>query len=594
MNEIAPNPSSALIDPDDVTETKPPASRRLIPMIGNYPDYANPDLVEAIPLSARTILDVGCGGGAVGAAYRQRNPRARILGIESDPISGARAAERLDAVQIGDVEATPMPFDLPNGLDCLIYGDALEHMRDPWSLLRSQAASLNDDGAVVMCFPNVEHFSIVFRLLNGSFDYDPEGLLDRTHLRWFTPRMMARAVSDAGLALCDIRPRPTDPTGATRFVEAMRPALAALGVDPGDYLNRAAPVQFILRAKKAPRPRLVVNASMLPPIGGVSDVRVVEPIRAISTDASVLASIRTEPDFATLLPEAPHIAVLHRPLLLGDAGIGRVRSLIERGFLVVTEFDDHPVFMEKNRVPSDQLFTFTATHAIQTSTEPLAEALSAFNPEIAVFPNAISALSEPVNFTNPERMTLFFAALNREEDWAPLMPALNEVLRAVGARLAVTVLHDQGFFDALDTPHKNFLPTTDYPSYQAALARSEICFMPLGDTLFNRAKSDLKFIEASAARVVSLASPVVYENSLIDGQTGLLFRSPDALRMQLLRLLAYPDAAQRMANAARDYVARERMLAYQTRARIDWYRSLWDRRDALTEALRARMPRLFG
>lgn len=118
--------------------------------------------------------------------------------------------------------------------------------------------------------------------------------------------------------------------------------------------------------------------------------------------------------------------------------------------------------------------------------------------------------------------------------------------------------------------------------------------MPLGDTLFNRAKSDLKFIEASAARVVSLASPVVYENSLVDGQTGLLFRSPDALRMQLLRLLAYPDAAQRMANAARDYVARERMLAYQTEARIAWYRSLWDRRDALTEALRARVPRLFG
>ncbi len=594
MNELPPNQHSALMDHEAVADTPPPAMRSGIPLIGNYPDYANPDLVDAIPLAARTILDVGCGGGAVGAAYRRRNPRARILGIESDHVSGARAAERLDAVQILDVEATPMPFDLPNGLDCLIYGDALEHMRDPWALLRTQAAYLNDDGAVVMCFPNVEHFSIVFRLLNGSFDYEPEGLLDRTHLRWFTPRMMARAVSDAGLTLCDIRPRPTDPTGATRFVEAMQPALAALGIDASEYLNRAAPVQFMLRAKKSPRPRLVVNASMLPPIGGVSDVRVVEPIRAISTDASVLASIRTEPDFATLLPEAPHIAVLHRPLLLGDAGLGRVRSLIERGFLVVTEFDDHPVFMEKNGVPTDQLFTFTATHAIQTSTEPLAEALSVHNPEVAVFPNAISALDEPVNFTNPERMTLFFAALNREEDWAPVMPALNEVLRAVGPRLAVNVLHDQGFFDALDTPHKTFLPTTDYPAYQAALAQSEICFMPLGDSLFNRAKSDLKFIEASAARVVSLASPVVYENSLIDGQTGLLFRSPDALRMQLLRLLAYPDAAKRMATAARDYVARERMLAYQTNARIDWYRSLWDRRGALTEALRARVPALFG
>ena len=582
------------MDHDALDQAPMPATRSGIPLIGNYPDYANPDLVDAIPLSARTILDVGCGGGAVGAAYRLRNPRARILGIEADPISAARAAERLDAVQVLDVEASPMPFELPDGLDCLIYGDALEHLRDPWALLRAQADHLNPDGAVVMCFPNAEHFSILFRLLNGSFDYEDEGLLDRTHLRWFTPRMMARAVSDAGLSLCDIRPRATDPTGAARFVEAMQPALAALGIDPNEYLNRAAPVQFMLRAKKAPRPRLVIHASMLPPIGGVSDVRVVEPIRALSTDASVLASIRTEPDFATMLPEAPHIAVLHRPLLLGDAGIGRVRSLIQRGFLVVTEFDDHPIFMEKNGIPTDQLFTFTATHAIQTSTEPLAEALSAYNPEVAVFPNAVNELAAPVNFTNPERMNLFFAALNREEDWAPLMPALNDVLRAVGPRLAVTVLHDQGFFDALDTPHKTFLPTSDYPGYQAALAQSEICFMPLGDSLFNRAKSDLKFIEASAARVASLASPVVYETSLIDGQTGLLFRSPDALRMQLLRLLAYPDAAKRMADAARDYVARERMLAYQTSARIDWYRSLWDRRDALTAALQARIPALFG
>ena len=204
------------------------------------------------------------------------------------------------------------------------------------------------------------------------------------------------------------------------------------------------------------------------------------------------------------------------------------------------------------------------------------------------------ALPEPRNFQNPDRLTLFFAALNRETDWAPFMPVLNEVLRAVGSRLAVTVMHDRGFFEALETPHKQFLPLADYRTYMERLGEAEICFMPLADTEFNRGKSDLKFIEAGACRVVPLASPVVYEESLVDGETGLIFRSPDQLRMQLLRLLAYPDAARKLAEAARDHVAAERMLAYQAQPRIDWYRALWTRREELTAALRARVPALFA
>jgi hypothetical protein len=65
------------------------------------------------------------------------------------------------------------------------------------------------------------------------------------------------------------------------------------------------------------------------------------------------------------------------------------------------------------------------------------------------------------------------------------------------------------------------------------------------------------------------------------------------LRAGLLRYLAYPEAAQRIAEAARAYVAAERMLAYQVVARTAWYRDLWDRREALNEALRARVPALF-
>jgi glycosyltransferase involved in cell wall biosynthesis len=126
------------------------------------------------------------------------------------------------------------------------------------------------------------------------------------------------------------------------------------------------------------------------------------------------------------------------------------------------------------------------------------------------------------------------------------------------------------------------------------LGEADIALMPLEDTEFNRSKSDLKFIEASAARVAALASNVVYGDTIQNGKTGLIFRDAMELRAGLLRLLAYPEATRKIADAARAYVARERMLAYQVTARTEWYRSLWERRDALNEALKQRVPELFA
>ncbi len=151
------------------------------------------------------------------------------------------------------------------------------------------------------------------------------------------------------------------------------------------------------------------------------------------------------------------------------------------------------------------------------------------------------------------------------------------------------MVHDQAFFDALHTPHNQFTPTCDYEEYLALLGQCEISLMPLEDTPFNRAKSDLKFIEAGACRVASLASPVVYGDSIEEGRTGLLFNNAAELRDRLLRLVAMPELARGMADAARHYVAGERMLAYQVAPRIAWYRSLWARRAELDSALRARL-----
>jgi SAM-dependent methyltransferase len=559
-----------------------------------YPDFANPDLLEKIPLSARTVLDVGCAHGALGADYLRRNPAARVLGIDIDEAAITLAKGRLAEAVCADVERTPMPFEVPGGIDCIVYGDVLGHLADPWRVLAEQARFLAPGGTVLVCMPNPENFLFVARLLSGNFDYEEQGLLDRNHLRWFTPRMMGRALVAAGLELADIAPRPIAREAAERFVTNLAPGLRGIGVDPAEYLQRATPLQFIWRARKAAPVRMELNATMLNPQGGVSDVRVIEPMRAMRSDSAVFAVIASEPDLAPQLADAPRIAILHRPLLLGESGLARVRALLEKNYLVVSEFDDHPSFMEERGVKIEELLTFTGVHAVQTSTPALAETLRTSNPEVGMFPNGIFELPPVRNFTDPDHLTLFFGALNRGRDWAPLMTALNEVARAVGDRLRFHVIYDEAFFNALETPHKRFEPMADYAGYMRALGEAEIAFMPLADTEFNRAKSDLKFIEAGAARVTALASHVVYGETIEDGRTGLIFRDAAELRSALLRLLAYPEATKRMADAARAYVAASRMLAYQVAERTAWYRSLWERREALNEALRARVPALFN
>lgn len=550
-------------------------------------DVVNQDLLDRIPLDARVVVDVGCSTGALGAAYRRLNPRARVLGIEMDPVAAAIAAQRLDEVAVGDVENAPFPFAPQDGIDCITYGDVLEHMKDPWAVLARHAQALNDNGTILICVPNVENWMFAERLLRGVWDYEPSGLLDDGHLRWFSLDSMRKGLEALGLVPCDVYPRVFDGEQALAFVNALAPALRTLGIDPQAYADRAAPLQYLWRVRKTPHRLMTIGANMLAPVGGVSHVRVVYPMRAMFTDPSVIIRMGSNVDVGPAAVNMPRIFVLHRPALAGQDAIALIQHLHDAGWLVVTEFDDHPDFFRG--MQSEEQFSFRAVHAVQTSTPALAEVLSLRNPVLRVFPNAMRALPDPRNFTDPNKLTLFFGALNRERDWRPLMPMLNAVAATVGDRLHFKVVHDRTFFDALNSPHKAFTPTCDHDTYLSVLGESEIAFMPLADTWFNRAKSDLKFIEAGACRAAALASHVVYGDSIEDGRTGLLFHSGEELRARLLRLIAMPDVAQRLGDAARAYVAENRMLAYQVAPRIAWYRSLWEQREALERARVARM-----
>jgi SAM-dependent methyltransferase len=552
-----------------------------------YGAGANPDLLARIPLDAGLVLDVGCGAGGLGAAFRRRNPATRLVGIEPDAALAARAAAHYDEVHRLDIEATPPPV-AAGSLHALVFGDVLEHLRDPWAVLARDAPLLAEDGVLLACVPNLEHWSFAARLLAGRWRYEPMGLFDRTHLRWFTRDGMRQALEAAGLLPLDCTPRIFGRDKAEAFARSLEPALAAMGVTREDWLRRSAPLQYVWRATRRPPRPMVLVARTLRPVGGVNDVRVLQPFAALATRPGVATLAGPAVEMPKL--EVPRVLVLQRRLLDSPDSLAYLRALRATGAVIVQEFDDDPARWPSIAGNGD--LAFRGVHAVQTSTLPLRDLLAPFNDEIAVFPNALAELPDPVNFADPARLSLFFGALNREADIAPFLPVLDQVLAEADGRLVVEVVHDRRSYAALASPHKRFTPTTDYAGYRAVLARCELAFLPLANSRFNRMKSDLKAVEAAGHRLCCLASPTVYAGSLRHGETGLILPDPPALGAALRALLAEPARALAMAEAARGWVRAERLLARQVAPRLDWYRDLWARRAALDAALLKRVPAL--
>ena len=486
---------------------------------------------------------------------------------------------------------SPLPFALDRPIDCIIYGDVLEHLSDPWPVLRRHAEALSDDGTMLICVPNMEHWSFADRLLRGTWKYEPTGLLDETHLRWFSLETMREGLEALGLVPLDVHRRASSmPTARRQFAGMIAPALTALGVDPQAYAQRAAPLQYIWRVRKTPRQMMTVAANMLQPVGGVSHVRVVYPLQALRSDPTVLTQlVDRRRHHGAGQRHAAHLRAASAALS-GERGAAVIRTLLADGWLIVTEFDDHPDHF--GMLNADDQFAFRGVHAVQTSTPALAAILRTLNPEVTVFPNMVRALPDVRNFRDPQVLTLFFGALNRERDWAPLMPALNEVAEKAGDRLRFRVVHDQAFLRRA--------------AHAAQTVHADLRLRHLHGTA--RGVRDLVHAAGGHAVQSGQVRSEVHRGRRVPrcgaGEPHRLCRQhrgwPNRaavprrreLRDRLLRLVAMPELARGLGDAARHYVAGERMLAYQVAPRIAWYRSLWARRAELTSALYARLLEL--
>jgi 2-polyprenyl-3-methyl-5-hydroxy-6-metoxy-1,4-benzoquinol methylase len=214
----------------------------------------------------RRVLDVGCATGFLGKALAGQG--CAVIGVEFDPQAAAEARALLDEVVEADLNVTALADLFPGReFDAIVFGDVLEHLLDPDAVLRSAVELLAAGGAVVISIPNVAHGSLRLALLQGRWDYLETGLLDRTHLRFFTRESVLLMVAGAGLHITDLRGTILDPLGCE--VEIDDESLPGTIVEWVRRQPDALTYQFVLRAEVgradgAPVPDLV-PAVELPP-----------------------------------------------------------------------------------------------------------------------------------------------------------------------------------------------------------------------------------------------------------------------------------------------------------------------------------------
>lgn len=164
-----------------------------------YVDSHRPELLRFLPQGISSILDVGCHRGAFGGFLKQSDPDLVVWGIEPNSLAAEVARTRLDKVVHGR-----WPGDIRAGerFDCLTFNDVLEHLVDPWAALDSAHAYLREGGWVMASVPNVRRITLLEDLaLRGRWTYTDEGLLDRTHLRFFTKSSIGDTFRAAGFVI---------------------------------------------------------------------------------------------------------------------------------------------------------------------------------------------------------------------------------------------------------------------------------------------------------------------------------------------------------------------------------------------------------
>lgn len=243
-----------------VSNVLPSNENNGVDKVTSYFDNVNPTILQLIDNSMMKICEFGCGGGALAAAIRAKNPEPiYYVGLEMDEAAIQRAKPYLDlAIQCNldlipswddnDVITQALPDDY---FDCVIFGDVLEHLREPADVLRQAVSKLKRGGAVIACIPNVQHWTVFANLVLGSWPKMDSGIFDKTHIRWFTFQDMVDLLNGVGLTVENAVGRVFDAANAQTVIAQLDGLAKLLKVDMQQLTERCLPLQYVLVGRRS-------------------------------------------------------------------------------------------------------------------------------------------------------------------------------------------------------------------------------------------------------------------------------------------------------------------------------------------------------
>ena len=553
-------------------------------------------LADIVPTASKRVVIFGCGTGAAGALLLRRNPAMQVYGF---------TPERADAVAAGRVMTgafvgTPATTDLADyglsDVDCIAYAPAVCAELTPACLAR-HAAALAADGQMACLMPNPGYLG---RMAAANAGVQQQACP--------SPVKVSVALRQAGMASVYLLPqiRPEDEPqrqdpAARALVQQLSDYAKAHGIAQGN--NDPLAESYVLHAARQKTPSVSVQ-TMIGEATVTARVRVWEPDSFCAAETGWFPRSSTKRSYNRSFAEQMNGSIIVQQRMsfaTTEMALEACARLRGEGHVIVYEIDDNPMLW-KDKLEESRYMDFRGVHAVQVSTPALAAYARQYNPHVFVFENHLKELPAPRDYTaeaaaRDGRVTIFFGAVNREAEWREIVPALNAAVEKYGDKLQFLVLADQPSFDLLKTPHKRFVGDlalyggryVSYETYRQALYAADISLLPLRDNAFNRMKSDLKFIESAANGAVALASPTVYERTLVDGCTGCIYRSPEEFSAKLARLIEDAPYRQAIARAGYGYVKEHRLISQHYRERMAAYRWMVAHRAELDLDLEARL-----
>jgi SAM-dependent methyltransferase len=172
----------------------------------DYFGNARMDLIGLLPKGDNKVLEIGCGTGSTGQKLKSEGKASEVIGVEIMAWAAKEAEGKFDKVICGDIEIIDLPFE-KDYFDYVIAGDVFEHLGDPWAVLRKISFFIKKDGYVVASIPNIRHWHIIRDIvLKGEWSYEKQGILDETHLRFFTKKSIIKLFENNGFETIEILP----------------------------------------------------------------------------------------------------------------------------------------------------------------------------------------------------------------------------------------------------------------------------------------------------------------------------------------------------------------------------------------------------